>query len=71
MGTRKTGTIMPKFSTMGKPNSTGSLTLKRVGTRPRRPRLRYCLDLAQKHMASTRPMVQQAPDMVTKLERVW
>ena len=25
---------------------------------------------AQKHMASTRPMVQQAPDMVTKLERV-
>ena len=60
---------MTGFITIGNPNTTGSLTLKIAGKAATFPSALYCLDLAAKSMATTKPKVIPEPDKIRKLSK--
>ena len=57
------------FITIGKPNTTGSLTLKIAGKAATFPSALYCFDLAANNIAITKPKVIPDPDKIRKLSR--
>ncbi len=65
-GTKINGKNMTGFITIGKPKTTGSLTLKRAGKAATLPKALYCLDLAAKIIATTKPKVIPDPERIKK-----